>query len=191
MKGLKSVASVTSVRATGTQFNFMLSVPEDNRTGIFKFWLRAQGIQSARFVPADAVKFQRWRLDGQKTWTALQQILGDIIPDSQRPEFHADHRRILGQGEGPVFDIKKNLFGNLGDDMISYQKKPKGASLEEIGSPPSLFLLVLQSGTARQCLEERPRPVFAADHAHGPGFLGRKIYTLPLRRTGGLARRAT
>jgi hypothetical protein len=32
------------------------------------------------FVPAEAVKFQRWRVDGQKAWGSLEKMFNDISP---------------------------------------------------------------------------------------------------------------
>ena len=79
------------------------------------------------FVPADAVKFWRWRVDGQKDWAALQKMLGDISPaalDSLNSVI--DMANASAQQKDPDFDLRKNLIGNLGDDFISYQKSRRG-----------------------------------------------------------------
>src|SRR6266404_475593 len=81
MKGLKAVAFNYLYSNDGAQFNLTFTVPEDGRAGIFKILAgEPKEYNPPPFVPADAVKFQRWRLDGQKTWTVLQQMLGDINP---------------------------------------------------------------------------------------------------------------
>ncbi len=70
MKGLKAVAFNYLYSNDGAQFNLMFTVPEDGRAGIFKILAgEPKEYNPPPFVPADAVKFQRWRLDGQKTWT--------------------------------------------------------------------------------------------------------------------------
>ena len=93
------------------------------------------------FVPADAVKFFRWRVDGQQSWATLQKMLGDISPMALASlnSFIAI-ANASAQQKDPNFDIRKNLIGNLGDDWISYQKKPTGTTLADLNQPPSIFI---------------------------------------------------
>ena len=94
------------------------------------------------FVPADAVKFQRSRIDGKKAWDTLQKVLADISPAAKSAiSFMIDTANAAAKEKDPDFDLNKNLFGNLGDDMISYEKAPRGTSVAELNSAPSLFLL--------------------------------------------------
>jgi hypothetical protein len=61
--------------------NFYLAAPEAGRQGIFKIIAAApKDANPPAFVPADAVKFWRWRVDGQKSWAALEKMLSDISP---------------------------------------------------------------------------------------------------------------
>ena len=41
----------------------------------------------------------------------------------------------FGQMKNPGFDIRNDLFGNLNDDLISYQKPVAGNSLAELAHP--------------------------------------------------------
>ena len=85
---------------------------------------------------------QRWRIDGQKTWAGLRQILGDLSAQSLGSvDFVLSSVEESVKQKNPDFDIKKNLFGNLGDDLITYQKNPKGDSLQDLNSAPTLYLL--------------------------------------------------
>ena len=60
---------------------FLLSVPEADRTGLFKMIAATpKDAGPPPFVPADAVKFWRWRVDGQKGWAALQKMVDNISP---------------------------------------------------------------------------------------------------------------
>jgi len=186
---LKTLAFSYQSSDQGTLFLGFLGVPEASRQGLFKI-LAGEPKESSppAFVPADAVKFQRWRIDGKKTWTALEHIVSDISPQGLSGiNFLLESANTAAKEKDPGFDVRKNLIGNLGDDMITYEKAPRGSSLTELASPPSLFLigspkpeelaialkslLVLvgqQTGTAP---EERE-------------FLGRKIYSIPLRSMG-------
>ncbi len=194
MKGLKSIAFNYLYSNDGAQFNIMFSVPEDSRAGLFKIMAgEPKDCNPPAFVPADAIKFQRWRIDGQKTWAVLQQMLGDINPQILNGlNFMLSTAESSAKEKDPSFDIKKNLFGNLGDDMISYQKKPKGNTLEEVGSPPSLFL----SGSPNpEQLASALKSILALYSQQTTptdrDFLGRKIYSLPLPAAPGVAGGAT
>jgi hypothetical protein len=82
----------------------------------------------------------------------------------------------------PDFDINKNLFGNLGDDIITYDKLPRGSSPAELDSAPGLFLL--GSPNAEQ-LAGALKAIFVIGNAQAgtPAereFLGHKIYSVPL-----------
>ena len=81
----------------------------------------------------------------------------------------------------PDFDIRKNLFDNLGDDMISYQKAPTGNTPADLNSPPGLFLL---SSPHPDQLVASLKMIFGLLNSQGGPpkereFLGRKIYSVP------------
>jgi hypothetical protein len=88
----------------------------------------------------------------------------------------------LAKQKDPDFDINKNLFGNLGDDLISYQKAPHGTTLADLSSAPSLFLI--GSPNADQ-FASALKFLFAIGNQQAASpdereFLGRKIYSVPL-----------
>ncbi|HEX4645504.1 MAG TPA: hypothetical protein VH598_07830, partial [Verrucomicrobiae bacterium] len=143
LNGLKAVAVNFLSSGEGSEMNFFLGVPEANRQGLFKLLAgEAKEYSAPSFVPADAVKFQRWRLDGQKAWATLQKIVGDFSPQALNGiNFFLSTAESAAKEKDPGFDLKKNVFGNLGDDMITYQKSPRGSSPADLNSPPSLFLI--------------------------------------------------
>lgn len=185
LNGLKAVAINFLSSGEGSEVNVFLSVPESNRQGLFKLLAgEAKEYSPPSFVPADAVKFQRWRLDGQKAWATVQKIVGDFSPQSLNGiNFFLSTAEAAAKEKDPGFDLKKNFFGNLGDDMISYQKNPRGSSPADLSSPPSLFLL--GSPNPEQLagvFKSLPLALFLP----GGGalaereFLGHKIYSIPL-----------
>jgi len=184
LKGLRTVALSYNYSSDGALFNVTFSVPEANRTGLFKILAgEAKDYNAPPFVPADAVKFQRWRIDGQKTWATLRKIASDISPGALGTiDYTLGLAGEAAKQKDPNFDINKNLFGNLGDDIITYQKNPKGTSLAELGSPPSIFLL--GSPNAEQ-LASALKNIFVL---YSPGavaptereFLGHKINSISL-----------
>jgi len=191
LKGLKTIAFGYNYSSEGTVFNVTFSVPEANRTGLFKILAgEAKDYNAPPFVPADAVKFQRWRLDGQKTWATLRKIVSDVSPAGVGGlDMLLNSADAAAKEKDPNFDINKNLFGNLGDDMISYSKSPRGTTLAELSSPPSIFLL--GSPNAEQ-LAGALKSIFMLYSPGGAAtkereFLGHKINSIPLPATPGSA----
>jgi hypothetical protein len=182
--GLKSIAFSLQSSADGTSFQVFAGVPESNREGIFKIFPgAAKDSGPPSFVPADAVKFERYRIDGQKTWAMLQKVMGDISPEGlDALKYALKTANEAAKLKDPDFDINKNLFGNLGDDLISYEKSPRGNSAAELDSPPSLVLIgspnADQLASALQSIL-----VLMSQEGGSPKereFLGRKIYSVPL-----------
>jgi hypothetical protein len=183
LNGLRSVAVSYQFSDDGALGTLFLGVPESSRTGIFKILAgESKDYAPPPFVPMDAVKFQRWRIDGQKTWATIQKIISDI-----NPQWLNGLNLLLSTTEGaakeknPDFDIKKNLFGNLGDDVIIYSKSPKGTRLADISSAPSLTLI--GSPNAEQLVGALRNLLLFVGTSATPTereFLGHKIYSLPL-----------
>jgi hypothetical protein len=184
ISGLKSVALTFQHSSDGSLFQLFLGVPEAGRQGLFKILAgEAKPANPPAFVPADAVKFQRWRIDGQKTWATLEKMLGDISPQwvSMLNMLLTTANNAIKEKD-PGFDVRKNLIGNLGDDLISYEKTPRGTSAQEVKSPPSLFL-VASPNPDQLAAALKNIMGFLNQQGSAPAereFLGRKIYSMPL-----------
>jgi len=129
------------------------------------------------------IKFQRTRIDGQKAWATLQKILNDLSPQiANGLNFALDTANTAAKQKDPNFDLQKNLFGNLGDDLISYSKAPRGTTPAELNSPPSLFLI----GSPRpEEFANALKSILVLATAQGATpaereFLGRKIYSVQM-----------
>ena len=182
LKGLKTVAFNCQSGAEGSQIQLYFGVPESSRQGLFKLLVgEPKETSPPPFVPADAVKFQRWRLDGQKAWATLEKMLTDFSPQAIGAlNFVMETANANARDKDPGFDIRKNLIGNLGDDMIAYEKAPRSG--DKLTDAPSLFLL--GSPKAEQ-LAAALKSVFVlmSQQAGAPSereFLGRKIFSVPL-----------
>jgi hypothetical protein len=184
LTALKSAGFATRESHDGSEADFFFSVPEAGRTGLFKMIAAASKDSSAPpFVPADAVKFWRWRLDGQKDWAALQTMLENISPAA----LTAVNGTIAminasAQVKDPDFDLRKNLIGNLGDDLISYQKPSTGTSLADLNNAPSLFLFAASNpDQAVVAVNSVASLIYRQMAAPEPReFLGKKIYSVAL-----------
>ena len=121
--GLRSLAFSAQQTPEGSFGIFAAGVPEAKRTGLFKlFAFEPKDSAPPAFVPADAVKFQRWRLNGQKTWAALESMLSEVSP--QLGGFLQMSISALGKDKDPNFDFKKAFVGNLGDDYVTSRSSP-------------------------------------------------------------------
>jgi hypothetical protein len=189
--GLKSAGFAYREPADGSQVNFYLSVPEAERTGLFKIIAAApKDANPPVFVPADAVKFWRWRVDGQKDWAALETMVGGISPAALSSLNAAiAMANASAQQKDPSFDIRKNLLGNLGDDFMGYGKAPTGSSLADLNNAPSIFLFAAPNpDLAVNAVNSIASLIYGRQGANEPrDFLGKKIYNIPLPAPRGAA----
>jgi hypothetical protein len=190
--GLKSISFSCRQSREGAEADFFVSAPESARQGFVKIISAIQKDSNPPpFVPADAVKFWRWRVDGQQSWTTLLKMLGDISPVALASlNSFIDIANSSAQQQDPDFDIRKNLIGNLGDDWISYQKKPTGTTLADLNQAPSIFIFAA-SHPDQAALAVKSLLGLGASAENAPptrDFLGRKIYTIP--RPGAAASRS-
>ena len=183
LAGVKSVALKLAGRQDGSLVEVFLTVPEDQHTGLFKaFALERKDASPPAFVPADVVKFSRWRFNGQMAWITLEKMLTNVSPAIAgllQLGFET-----VGKEKDPGFDLKKNLVGNLGDDFIFFRKKPQSNSPADANSSPSITLiasphtdqLVHALKAARGLL-----PLASMESTvHEREFLGRRVYSVPL-----------
>jgi hypothetical protein len=191
ISGLKTLAFTYRNLPEGALMQFFIGVPDSGRQGIFKILAgEPKETTPPPFIPAEAIKFQRWRIDGQKTWATLEKMLADISPQwSGGLEFLLSTATAAAKEKDPSFDVRKNLIGNLGDDFVSYEKAPRGSTLDELKSPPSLFLI---GSPNPEQLAAALKNIFVlmsqqSGKATEREFLGRKIFTVPLPQLPGMA----
>jgi len=186
LRSLKTAAFTFDEISEGSIANLSLKVPESGRKGLFKILgIETKDANPPPFVPADAVKFNRWRVDGQKAWSALEATLVGLSP--QMGGVIKLIMETAGKDKDPDFDLRKSLVANLGDDFILFQKSPKANSPADIASPPSLFLLGSPNadqiaGAIRNISSLIPSESGTVKERE---FLGRKIYSIPLPSESG------
>ena len=182
LTGLQTAAFNVRDTTEGVHVNANLNIPGSTRRGLFKLLsYDAKDASPLPFVPADAVKFNRWRLDMPKAFATLEAMLVEISP-----QFAGVIKLLMdnaGKDKDPNFDLRKNLIGNLGDDIVSYEKTPRKQTLADLSSPPSIFLI---SSPKAQDLAAALQALASFMPQRGPSkaqerdFLGRKVYTLNL-----------
>lgn len=179
LNALKSISFSLNHSPEGTLGTVYLDAPEATRKGLLKILaMDPKEAAPPAFVPADVVKFSRWRQDGQKTWSAIETILNEFSPAMAGVVKFV--MEAAGKDRDPNFDLRKQLIGNLGNDLVHYEKVPRSSRLEDINSPPSINLIgspkpellvqALRTGSA----------LLSSEPAVEREFLGRKIYSLKL-----------
>ncbi len=183
MKGLKTLAFGVRSSPEGNTVTANLSAPRQERKGLLKLLAtesKDSGIPD--FVPVEAAGFWRWRLDGQKFWSAIEATVNEIQPGTL--DFLISQFESAVKEKDASFDFKRGLIMNLGDDLVGYQKPAKSSAPADLMSQPSLFLL--GSPNAEQMLGTLRSLVGMIPGPDGPlqfkdrEFLGRHIYTLTL-----------
>jgi hypothetical protein len=180
---IESLAGKMGGGAEGSTVEFLIGAPEGQREGLVKlFALEKKEAAPPAFVPADVTKFTRTRIDAQKTWTALENLLNKIDPSVAG--FVQLMLSSAGKDKDPNFDLKKNLIGNLGDDFIQFEKAPKSAKPEDLQNAPSLTLIGSPNpaqllDALRMITSLMPPPISSAPLKERE-YLGKKIYSMSL-----------
>jgi hypothetical protein len=185
LSGLKSASIALRESRDGSLMTVHLNAPAGDRTGLLSILaLPPKDANPPDFVPADAVKFSRIRLDGKQTWAELQKIVASFSPNGLAyMNSIIDLANTAAQQKDPGFDLRNYLFGNLGDDVVSYQKAPVGDSPAEFSNPPSLALVAVNNpDQVIRSITVIASMVASQENATPPrDFLGHKIYSIAMR----------
>jgi hypothetical protein len=140
LNGLRSLAVGAQLASDGSRVEVLVGLPESERTGLMKLLVpEAKDATPPAFVPADVARFQRMRINLPQAWNAFEEIVFTILPTARGVidmMFFS-----VGKDQDPNFDLRRELFGNLGDDVIVMEKAPAQETLAALSSPPTLILL--------------------------------------------------
>ena len=182
LTGLKSASIALRENHDGSYLTLHLTAPEAGRAGLLKILaLAPKDAGVPAFVPADAVKFSRVRLDGKQTWAELQKMIAAVSPGGQASlDSVINIANTVGQQKTPGFDLRNDLFGNLNDDILTWQKPVAGKSLAELNSPPVIFLIAVSNPDAIINAVKTMAAMSSPPNAtvQPREFLGRKIHTI-------------
>ncbi len=180
LDGLKSLAGSLTANAEGEYVQLSLNVPSSGRKGLFKILtIESKDANPPPFVPSDVVKFNRWRMDGQNAWGTIESMVAEISPEING--IFQMYLGAAGKDKDPNFDLKKSLIANLGNDLIGYQKNPRGYTLAALNSPPSLFLVGSpKPDQLAQAIKTVAGMVIPATSIKERNFSGRKIFSFVL-----------
>jgi hypothetical protein len=187
--GVQSIACNTTHSREGSMVNVAITVPESARKGLLTILaVNPKDASPPPFVPLDAVKFDRWRIDLQQAWTTIENMLVEISPS------YAGFSKLIldtaGKDKDPNFDFRKQLLANLGDDVITYEKTPRARTAADLDSPPTLTLVGAKNADQVAASLRAVTSIFPPSMVkyNEREFLGRKVYSITLPNSEGKAK---
>jgi hypothetical protein len=178
--GLRSVAYAVHATPDGTSYDVRVSIPESERRGLVRMLsFSAKDAAPPPFVPADVMNFSRWRIDMFKSFETLESTVTQIFPPSA--SIIKMFMDTAGKEKDPNFDLRKNLFANLGDDVISYSRLPREKTLAALNDPPGVLLIGSRDAEQLASAVKTLSAFLPAQAARKDReFRGKKVFTVTL-----------
>jgi hypothetical protein len=182
--GLQTATVSLNESSAGSSVVLRVKAPEAARAGLFKTLnLESKDSSPPPFVPADAIKFSRARLDLPKMWGNLETMLAEASPPAA--SFLKFIIATAGKDQDEKFDLREKLIARLGDDLISYDKSPRRGASAAAEAAPSLMLVgsrnADQVAVAMKALAGLLPP--QSTKYKEREFLGRPFYSVTMPRT--------
>jgi hypothetical protein len=184
---LTTAAVACRSSADGLDLKIFIGAPEASRRGLLQILAtEAKDSSPPPFIPADAVKFSRIRFDIPANWKLFETTLNKINPDYAQTLNYVFN--LVGKDKDEKYDLRAELFGNLGDDIITYERGPVNNSMGDLKNPPGIALLGSPNPEKLAAAVKVVLGVIVtADAIKDREFLGRHIYsvTTPVSPQGG------
>jgi hypothetical protein len=183
--GLTSASVAYRDTPDGLNLQLFVGAPESGRRGLLQvLTTEAKDSGPPPFVPADAVKFSRVRLDLPKSWRLLESTLNKIYPSvTQTFNYFLE---MAGKAKDEKYDLRAELLGNLGDDIINYERNPVNTTLGDLREAPEIYLVGSPSPfKLASAVKVALGLLTTADKITDREFLGRRIYSAALPPTLG------
>lgn len=185
LAGIKSASFAVKLTDDGSLAEFFLGQPVAERKGLVALLAgEAKPAEPPAFVPADVVQSFRMRMDLAKLWNGIEKAIIDFNPAANGALKLVFEN--AGKDKDPNFDLRKELFGNFGDDIVFYEKAPAELTVESISKPRSVVLIGSPAPdrlvNAIKILIGTIAP--APDLIKERELLGRKIYALEMGAGG-------
>lgn len=181
LSGIKTLAMSSSMQNEGDHLALHVSIPEEERRGLFRM-LAFEPKDSAppAFVPQDAVSFFRYRINMLKSWNSLETMISEISP--QMGGMLRMSLEMIGKDTDATFDFRSQFVENLGDDVMSWRKLPRGNTIEAMYTQPEVFLLSSPNpdqlaSTMHTLLSMIPPDLAPMEERE---FLGRKVWSMAI-----------
>lgn len=181
--GLTSASFSYRSTPEGLVAQFFVGAPEAKRRGLLKaFTIDSKDANPPSFIPSDVAKFWRWRVNIPHSWSQIETMLTEFNP--QYASLINFVLQTAGKDKDEKYDLKSELLGNLGDDIIHYEKAPRGNTLTDLNSAPSIYLI--GSPNPEKLAAALKNGLGFMGVAKDREFLGRQICTLTMAAQGAM-----
>jgi hypothetical protein len=140
LDGLRSLGVGLLSAPDGWEGQVTVGFPQADRTGLMKLLVPdTKDAAPPEFVGADVTRFQRLRIDLHQAWNTFENLVFTVLPTARSVVdlmFFS-----VGKDQDPNFDLRRELFGNLGDDLLVIERPPQPDASDGWASPPALILL--------------------------------------------------
>lgn len=143
---LRQIAFSAGATEGAIRSRVFLDVPSADRSGIFQLLaFEPREASPPSFVPADALRFQRGRVNGARMWKTIEESLNRVSP--QMSGLLRLTLETAGQSVDERFNMTRNVTEALGDDFMTYELPAStnvshGGHVTLIGSTKPAALLV-------------------------------------------------
>jgi hypothetical protein len=180
LTGLTTASIACRDTPEGLNTQIFIGAPESSRRGLLQVLaIEARDSGPPPFVPADAVKFSRIRLDLPKSWRSLEATLNQLSPAyAQSLDYVLG---LAGKSDNEKYDLKSELLAYLGDDIMTYQRSPVDTTLGDLQDAPEILLIGSPNPWKLGIAIKTAMGLFVpASSIKDREFLGRRIYTANL-----------
>ena len=138
LNGLQSLSLHLRQLEGGSMMEFAMAIPKEDRRGLFEWIdLAEKDCSPPPRVPANVASFSRVRLNLGQLWENLEESVAELSPI-----LGGMMNAVLSETEqGLGFNLRKDIFGNLGDDLMVIGFSPRSSRFEDLVSAPTLTLL--------------------------------------------------
>ncbi len=180
LTGLTTASIACRDTPEGLNLQLFIGAPESSRRGLLQVLaVEPRDAGPPPFVPADAVKFSRIRLDLPKSWRSLEATLNQLNPTYAKSLDYV--LGLAGKSDDEKYDLKSELLAWLGDDIMTYQRNPVDTTLDDLQNAPEILLIGSPNpwklGVA---IKTAMGLLVPGGSIKDREFLGRRIYTATL-----------
>jgi hypothetical protein len=186
LQDVRSLSFAANSTPAGTSGELRIGVPESSRTGLFRMLLPGRNpADPPAFVTEATTRFQRLRVDLPGAWAALEDAVYSVLPTARSV---VDLMlQSVGKDQDPNYDLRRELFGNLGNDVIVMEHQPTTNGVEDASAARTLVLIGSRSprkvaDAMKQLTSLLPPPMNALRQREA---LGTTIYSMALPQEPG------
>jgi hypothetical protein len=139
LTAVKTLSLAVRESEAGTRTEVSLSAPASSRRGLLKMLeLPGRDASPPLYVGTDVVRYDRFRIDFNQTWSVFERMLIELFPQASSA---LDLLFKTADPEGGSGDLREALLALLGDNVVRYEYAPTSAHPTALAHPPTVVRL--------------------------------------------------